>query len=65
MTDCPRPDKYRYLTRREARHEARIVNSIGHHVREYRCQCGYWHLGHATADTREAIRLARHGEVAS
>lgn len=54
---CPRPDKVRYLSRREARRARKRTHYGGRptDVHSYRCVCGYWHLGGGD----EALKIKR------
>lgn len=46
LTPCPTPEKFRYGTRRMAKHYAKIFsrNGLGKLLKPYRCTCGQWHL---------------------
>lgn len=57
---CRRPDKVAFPTRALARQARRRIADGGRHdLSVYRCSCGLWHVGHATADERTKIREAR------
>lgn len=56
---CRRPEKDAYPTRRVAKRIARRLAGKGRALSAYRCDCGYYHLGHSTADERARIRETR------
>lgn len=57
---CRRPDKSAYPTRRVAKRQAKRAAGRGiGQMTEYRCECGYWHLGHGDAAERTKVRDIR------
>jgi hypothetical protein len=55
-TNCRRPDKTAYPTRRAAKKAARYLTGKGARFSVYACSCGRFHLGNSTADERTRIR---------
>lgn len=53
-TACPRPDKARYLSRREAKGRNK---GLAFEVNAYQCDCGFWHVGHAS----EIVKVKKRG----
>lgn len=60
MNGCPRPEKVRYLSRKEARLKLRRRRDkfTDGHVRAYLCVCGFFHLGRVPPDTMSGKRAA-------
>lgn len=58
MSECRRPDKVKYPTRKAARKAARSLH-LGGRVSAYRCDCGSFHLGRLAEYTVAGYSLDR------
>lgn len=59
MTECRRPEKRKYPTRKAAKKAARELHRSGPRLSAYRCDCGFYHIGRLTEYTIAGYSLDR------